>query len=193
MVRRGGFRVATAVAACALVGVLGGCGSDDEASAGSDPTTGDSQSTETDESGDSKPTESDQSGESDDSSGGGGGECQWVTADAVTEAVGQPMTLDTAGEAACIFKAEAEDGPAIWVMLTEIAIDQKEYADGSKETCDEPITDVDAGDIAFTCMQIDPQGTVFKDKLVATVDAKDFESDDAAFAALAKLLPEIDL
>ncbi|WP_158716408.1 hypothetical protein [Blastococcus sp. Marseille-P5729] len=182
MVHRGGFRVAAAVAACALVGVLGGCGSDDEASAGSDPTTGDSQSTETDD-----------PGESDDTDAPDDGECQWVSADAVTEAVGQPMTLDTAGEAGCIFKAEAEGGPAIWVMLTEIAIDQKEYADGSKETCDEPITDVDAGDIAFTCMQIDPQGTVFKDKLVATVDAKDFESDDAAFAALAKLLPEIDL
>lgn len=196
MARNGGFRAATAVGVAAVVAVLGACGSDDEGSGGTDPTTVESQQTESGDPSDPAGS-SDDADESDDADGSdaasGGGECQWVSAEAVTEAVGQPMNLDTAGEAACIFNAEADDGPQIWVMLTEIAIDQKEYADGTKETCDQPITDIDAGDIAFTCMQIDPQGAVFKDELVATVDAKDFESDDAAFAALEKLLPEIQL
>lgn len=167
----------------ALLALVGGC--DSESASDSTETT--ASTTGGEESG-----ASDTASESA-TSAAGGGECDSVGTDAVTDAVGEPMKLDTAGDGSCMFSADAGGGPQIWVLVTEFSQDQQAFVDQAKQLCDEPITDVDAGDAAWTCLTANPQGTVVTGNQAAAVDAKDFETDDAAYDALAKLLPQITL
>lgn len=161
-----------------LLAITAACGSD---TSGGDRETRTTGSTESD----AGPTS--EGSETDDSS-----ECSWVSTDDVTNAAGQQMTVQAAGEAACVFETPTGDGPSIWLYATKIAIDQDEYEKGTREVCEGAITDVDAGDSAWTCIVFGkPQGTFIENKYIVTIDPKDFASDDEAFAALAKLLPKV--
>lgn len=121
-----------------------------------------------------------------------GGDCVFLTDDAVTLALGTDMHATASGPQTCFFHTVAANGAqSVTVSLTPIQIDVPTYADGTRETCEGPITDVDAGDIAFACFTFAAQGFVFlgTDNVVVEVDGID--DQDAAVADAAALLPSV--
>lgn len=186
MATTGGLRAAAIGGTCALLGLVVGCGDDSgdpasqaETAASSAQAPSGSESSAAESSADEP------------SSGKPSDECTWISTDDVTEAVGQPMEVSVAEEAACMFGAVAEDGPSLSLWVTAIEIDQKEYEEGSKDACDD-VTELDVDDAGWTCEALgDPQGSVVKDKFIVTIDPSDFASDDEAYAALEKLIPTV--
>ena len=122
--------------------------------------------------------------------------CEFLPLTVVTEAFGEEMEV-VAGPETCIFSSVAEESPsALTLNVIRILIDPDEYAEGSRENCDGEITEVDAGDQAWTCVTfVGPQGYLFEGGYSAVLDvvAAD-EDDDAAALALAEaVLPSITL
>jgi hypothetical protein len=118
--------------------------------------------------------------------------CDYLPLDAVTGAVGEEMELVTEGPAACLFRPVAEGSEtAVTINLTELAIDTEEYAEGSRGNCDSEPTDVDAGEIAFTCVTfVGAQGYLFEGGYSAVLDV--VAGDEAAsLAAAGALLPSV--
>jgi hypothetical protein len=135
------------------------------------------------------------SGSSQESDTGGAEEvegCDYLPVDAVTTAIRQEMRLVTEGPVTCLFNS-VDDGLELSVVLnlTELAIDTEEYAAGSRDNCDSEPTDVDAGEIAFTCVTfVGAQGYVFDRGYSAVLDVM---ADDEATSleAAAAMLPSV--
>lgn len=122
-----------------------------------------------------------------------GDDCTLIPTTAVNEAFGEEMDLIGAGAQTCIFNAPSGE-TGMTINVTEIEIDQDEYADGAREQCEGQVRNVRAGDQAFTCIgTIGPQGHLFRggNGWVLTVEAADDATGlDLAEVLLKSVIPE---
>jgi hypothetical protein len=120
-----------------------------------------------------------------------GDDCTLLPTAAVTAAFGEEMSLIGAGAETCIFNAASGSEYGATVNLTELQIDQDEYADGTREGCEGRIRKVRTGDEAFTCVgPIGPHGYLFEDGYSVVLDVV-ATNEAAALELAAQLLPSV--
>jgi len=177
---------AGAVAAVLMTAGLAGCGGSESSGAVDDPTDPPSSAAS---SVTTSPTEEPPTS---DAPPAGEDGCPYLTADQVTAALGAP-TQETAGTAnACFFDPKSGEGPSVLLSRVDVEIDPAEYAQQSKLLCEGPVTDVDAGDVAFACvMGLGPQGQLYVDRVLVNVAVNDASDDATGIALAAALLPEV--
>ncbi|WP_341926330.1 hypothetical protein [Nocardioides psychrotolerans] len=170
--------------------VLAGCGGDDvdtspapasspSAVSSSDPT--ETVPTETD------PTETAPPGEE---------SCAFLPLDAVTAALGEEMQLAASGPTTCIFGPVTASSPAsVTLNVTPLDIDPADYAAGTRDLCEGPVTEADAGDQAFACVTfLGAQGFWFEGATSIVVDVTTPDDAEASgVAAAAALLTSVGL
>jgi hypothetical protein len=120
-----------------------------------------------------------------------GDDCTLLPTADVTAAFEEEMSLIGAGAQTCVFNAASGSENGVTLNLIALQIDQDEYADGTRDTCEGKIRKVRAGDEAFTCLtSVGPQGFLFEHDYSVVLDVG--ASDDAAALELAgALLPSV--
>ncbi|MGD9695217.1 MAG: hypothetical protein AB7V42_06100 [Thermoleophilia bacterium] len=116
------------------------------------------------------------------------GACPLLDAAAVGAATGEEAVLNGGGPQFCSFTAGDID---VTVNATEIAIDVDQYVAGTRDVCDGPVTDVDAGDAAFTCVAIAPQGFVVHGRTIVAVQVNGAADDATGLGIAGELLPSV--
>jgi hypothetical protein len=118
--------------------------------------------------------------------------CPYLTADQVSDALGSP-TQETAGTVnSCFFDPEGGDGPSVLLSRIDIQIDPMDYAAQSRALCQGEVTDLAAGDEAFSCVgALGPQGQLYVDRVLVTVAVSDAADEAAGLAAAEALLPMV--
>ncbi|GAA5140253.1 hypothetical protein GCM10023340_00070 [Nocardioides marinquilinus] len=152
---------------------LSGCGGDDDEA--SDPSASGAASDVNDDQGPGD-------------NGAGAGACPFLSVEAVSEATGADAELVAGGPGGCSFRA---GDATVLLSFVPITVDAEEYATGTRDNCETPVTDIEAGDIAFTCVGISPQGFVFSGGDSVVVDVTGNASDDDALRVAGDLLPEV--
>lgn len=172
-------RFAALALAAAATFTIAACGGDDS---GDEPTPTTAESADT-------------TGETSDTTAGsdsGDDECAWLTTDAASEAIGQPMELIGAGDGGCVFQPEGSDGLTIHITRTPIAIDVETYLEQSKALCEGVALEVPNGDGGWACVPgISPQGFVaFGDELI-TADITDAPTEEEGVQLAAKVAAQL--
>ncbi len=180
--RSGATSWGTAVIVAVALVTLAGCG--DETSSGAD-------SGATDPASSGSPGSSSSAGSADPTEPAGD-VCPYLTAEQVSAVTGTP-TSETAGSVhACFFDPDGGKGPSVMLSRVNIEIDPTDYAVQSRALCQGEVTDVDAGDEAFACvMGLGPQGQLYVDRVLISVNVNDATDDAVGIADAAQLLGEV--
>jgi len=115
-------------------------------------------------------------------------DCPYVNPEDVGAVLDEQVSLVAGGEGGCTFIG---GDYTLTVTYVQIGIDPAQYSQEARNSCNGPITEVDAGDDAYACVAFAPQGFLYvgKDSWVVQVTGA---TDDAAGVALAaELLPSV--
>jgi hypothetical protein len=122
-----------------------------------------------------------------------GDDCAFVTTDELDEALDLDAELQRADDNGCGWTADTSSGSvAVTLDRITIQIDVDEYMAGTREVCDDDITEVDAGDDALACVAAgSPSGSVrFGDDLY-TFSALPVDDPAPFVSGFADLLPSV--
>lgn len=169
------------VLAVVLVVAGAGCSDDGDDKADDPPTTTESEAATEGDAGDGSTTTEPSVGL-----------CPYITTEAVSEALAQPVELLEGSDLVCDFSV----GEATSIQLTVIGgdLDTNAFYDDAVGRCAEGTSvEVEAGDRAFACVAVGPAAARQDGDVVTSFLTTGLEDETAGRDALAALLPQVTL